>query len=530
MKKIFNYILLGAIFVGATSCEKYLDINENPNNFTSATPDLVLPQAIVGSASLTSTFNTTMGDIGGQRANGGGFGGFGAVVTYQWTANDGGFSGLWTGTYDNVNDYQYVIRETSGDPKLAFSTSIARIMKSMAFARLVDQFNDVPYSEALKGNQNLTPKFDKGQDVYQDLVKQLDTAMIAITAGQADPAVNSLKSSADPMFGGDMDRWKRYANTLKLRLLIKMAGVPELQSVTGPAFASFDTSIGFLTSDAVVNPGYVKTDRPNPTYNALAYSTTGATQQTSRIPTKWMYSFYNGVKLTDPYRGGAVYRSFPSSIVNQLGDESTGVPQAPASGTSWSVLTDNNDSDAIGITKGPAASQIVMTAAESFFLQAEAYERGYLSGNAQTAFDNGIVASFTYLYKDASNTVAAGKDVAADVAAYKAANNTSYLVNYELAASQAQRIEAIITQKYIALNMISNDEAYNEFRRTAYPAIVNGSLDPVRTFASRQSTSPRADKLPSRLLYPQNEFNLNPTNVPTGVDQFNSKIFWDIND
>ena len=437
MKKIFNYILLGAIFVGASSCEKYLDINENPNSFTSATPELVLPQAIVGSAAITSSFNTGLADIAGQRANGGGFGGFGDVVTYQWTATNGTYSGLWTSSYDNLNDYEYVIEATKSDPKLAYSTAMARIMKSMGFARLVDQFNDIPYSEALKGNKILTPKFDKGQDVYQDLVKQLDSAMIAITAAQANPEVSVPKSSADPMFKGDMDRWKRYANTLKLRLLVRMAGVPELQAFTGPAFASFDTSIGFLTADAVVNPGYEKTTRPNPTYNALGYATDGATTQTSRIPTKWMYSFYNGVKLTDPYRGKAVYRSFPSAIVNQLGDESADVPKAPASGSSWSVLADNNDSDAIGITKGPAAGQIVMTAAESYFLQAEAYERGYLSGNAQAAFDNGIVASFNYLYKDATNTVPATMNVATDVAAYKAANNTSYLVNYELAASQA---------------------------------------------------------------------------------------------
>ena len=400
----------------------------------------------------------------------------------------------------------------------------------MAFARLVDQFNDVPYTDALQGNKALTPKFDKAEDIYQDLVKQLDSAMVTIAAAKANPdGVNAVKPSADPLFQGDMTKWSQYANTLKLRLLIKMAGVPALQSVATQAFGSFNTAAGFLTADAVVNPGYVKTDRPNPTYNSLGYTTTGAVTQTSRIPTKWMYAFYNGVKLTDSFRGKAVYRSFPSAIVNQLGDESTGVPQAPASGSSWSLLTDANASNAIGITKGPGAGQIVMTAAESYFLQAEAFERGYLSGNAMAAFDNGITASFTYLYKDATNTVAPALTVAADVAAYKLANGTSYLVNYALATTTAQRIEAIITQKYIALNMINNDEAFNEFRRTTYPVIVDGSLDPIRPFASRQSTSSRADKLPSRLLYPQNEYNLNPTNVPTGINQFTSRIFWDLN-
>ncbi|WP_026897489.1 SusD/RagB family nutrient-binding outer membrane lipoprotein [Daejeonella oryzae] len=533
MKKIFNYILLGAVLIGASSCEKYLDINENPNGFISATPDLVLPQAIVGSASLTNTFSNTLADVGGQRANGGGFGGFGDVVTYQWTNNNAGYSALWTGTYDNVNDYQYVIRETSADPKLIYSTSIARIMKSMAFARLVDQFNDVPYSEALMGQKILTPKFDKAEDIYQDLVKQLDTAMIAITAAQAiastPAAATVIVSSTDPLFGGNMTMWKQYANTLKLRLLIKMAGVPALQSVANQAFTNFNTSIGFINSDAIVNPVYVKIDRPNPTYNSLGYLTTGAISVTSRIPTRWMYSFYNGTKLSDSYRGKAVYRSFPSTIINQLGDESAGVPAAPSTGTSWSLLKNKDAIDTVGITKGAAMGQPIMLAAESQFLQAEAYARGYLAGDSKIAFDNGIAASFTYLYKDASNKVKTGFNVAADVAAYQTENALSYLVNYDLAVTLAQKIEAIITQKYIAFNMIQNDEAFNEFRRTGYPAIVDGSIDPTRTFASKQSTSTRPDKLPSRILYPQTEYNLNPTNVPAGINQFTSRIFWDLN-
>lgn len=255
---------------------------------------------------MTNTFSNTLGDVGGQRANGGGFGGFGDVVTYQWTNNNGGFTTLWTATYDNVNDYQYVIRETTSDPKQAYATSIARIMKSMAFARLVDQFNDVPYSEALQGNKILTPKFDKAEDVYQDLVKQLDTAMITIAAAKAKPdGVNSIKSSADPLFKGDMTKMD------------------------------------------------------------------------------------------------AICEYFKATVIDQ----------------------------------------------------------------------NGECSCFT----------------------------------------------------------ISIYEAFNEFRLTGFPAIVDGSIDATRSFASKQSTSTRADKLPSRLLYPQNEFNLNPTNVPTGINQFTSRIFWDLN-
>ncbi len=77
--------------------------------------------------------------------------------------------------------------------------------------------------------------------------------------------------------------------------------------------------------------------------------------------------------------------------------------------------------------------------------------------------------------------------------------------------------------------MIHNDEGFNEFRRTGYPKIVNGSLDALLTFASRQSVSPRADKLPARILYPQLEYNLNPKNAPANIDKFTSRIFWDLN-
>lgn len=528
MKKIFKYILLGAVVVGVSSCEKYLDINENPNSPTEATPGLVLPQALVGTAAITSNFNGTLADIGGQRANAGGFGGFGAVVTYEWT--NGTFEGLWQSSYDNAQDYQYVIDNTEADASLAYSTSIARIMKSYAFARLVDQYNDVPYFEALKGNAVLTPKFDKGEDIYKDLISQLNIAMKAITDAQAVNTTSAVKADTDPMFKGNMNRWMQFANTLKLRLLLRVSAVPSMQALAATEFAAFNTAAGFLTDDAMVNPGYVKeAGRQSPQYNALAYLADGTTRSvTSRIPTKWIFAFYNGNKISDTGRGSVIYRAFPNTPINQLGDESAGVPQSPSVGTAWFTGT-NSSTTTLGLAKGPTQGQPIILAAESYFLQAEAYTKGFLSGDAALAFNNGITASFRYLYKNASDVVDASKDVAADVAAYKVANAGNFLVDFALATSNEQKTEAIITQKYIALNMIHSDEAYNEFRRTGYPTIMNGSLTPTATFASRQSSSSRPDKLPSRILYPQSEFNLNPTNVPTGINQFTSLIFWDLN-
>ncbi|SFG57905.1 SusD/RagB family nutrient-binding outer membrane lipoprotein [Pedobacter insulae] len=526
MKKYFKYIMLGMVVMASSSCKDYLDINTNPNSLTSATPALVLPQAITGAASITNTFSQTFSDFAGYQANAGGFGGFGAVVTYDFGTGTG--AGLWTATYDNANDFQYIIDNTADDASLTFSTSIARIMKSFAFERLVNQYNDVPYSDALKATASLTPKYDKAEDVYKACIAELDNAIAAIAAGQANAATQTIVATSDPLFGGNMDLWKKFANTVKLRMLIKMAGVPAQAAYATTAFAGMNTTLGFLTTDAINQPGYVKTERPSPIYSSLGFSGTGTNVNTSRIPTKWIFSFYNGTKLSDPARASIIYRSYPSTPINQLGDESTGVPAALSAGSAW--FTGNNAATSLpGVVKGPTQGQPVMLAAESYFLQAEAYARGYLTGNAETAFNAGITESFTYLYKDATGAIAAGKNVAADVATYKTENATSPLVNFTLATTLPLKIEAIITQKYIALNMINNDEAFNEFRRTGFPKVQNGSLDPLLTFASRQSVSTHVDKLPTRILYPQVEYDLNPANAPAGINKFSSLIFWDLN-
>ncbi|SFG80288.1 SusD/RagB family nutrient-binding outer membrane lipoprotein [Pedobacter insulae] len=526
MKKYFKYIMISLAVVSLSSCEKFLDINKNPNSLTSATPALILPQAITNSALIGNNSSQSMSDFGGYQANAGGFGGFGSVVTYDF--GTGNFNGLWVGTYDNANDFEYILTNTSSNPVLAYSTAIARIMKSMDFERLVNQYNDAPYSDALKGSASLQPKYDKAEDIYKACIAELNKAIADITTAQGNIATEKITASSDPLFSGDMDLWKKYANTIKLRMLIKMAGVPAQQAYATAGFSAIDRTLGFLTTDAINQPTYEKTTRPSPVYSSLGFTATGTNVNTSRIPTKWIFSFYNGIKISDPARGAAIYRNFPSTPTNQLGDESAGVPAALAAGSAWFTGT-NTTTSTIGVVKGPGQGVPVMLAAESYFLQAEAFARNYLTGDAAAAFQNGVLQSFTYLYKNASNVVDPSKNPAADVATYMTENAASPLVNFNLAVSLDQKIEAIITQKYIAFNMINNDEGFNEFRRTSFPKIENGSLNPTATFASRQSISTRSDKLPSRILYPQQEYNLNPNNAPSGINKFTSRIFWDLN-
>ena len=525
MKKILTYLMIGAVAVGVVSCKK-LDINDNVNNPTTATPGLVLPQAITATAALSQSYNSTFYYPGGFMANVYGFGAYGAAVSLNYTTLS--FDGLWRSSYDNLTDYQYVVDNTAADATLAYSNSIARIMKSFVFAKLVDNYNNVPYSEALKGNMLLTPKYDNAADIYKDLVAQLNASITTITAGQASASTANIVSSGDPMFAGDMNKWKQFANTLKLRLLIKMAGVSDLTSFTTPEFTAFNNTIGVLTDDAVVNPGYQKqAGRVNPLYRSLGSDENNTRVATSNLPSTWIYSFYNGTKLRDAGRGSVVFRLFPNTANNQLGQEnlaSTVVP--PAGSTAWFTGTDY-DTPGLGAVKGPSQGQVLILAAESRFLQAEAYVRGYSAGNAGTAFDAGVTASFNYLFKNQTGTVDASKNVTTAVATYKADNETSRLVNFALATTPAQQVEAIITQKYIAMNVINCDEAFAEFRRTTYPTISGNG--PTTTFASIQSASTSPDKLITRLPYASSEYSLNPSNVPQNVNFFTAKIFWDVN-
>src|SRR4051812_40610349 len=113
MKKISIFFIAGAAVL-ASSCKKFLDINTNPNSATSTTPELIIPQALTGTAANLNQFNTYGEQLGGYAANAGGYGGFGTAISYSFTSAD--FGGLFSTSYDNLEDYQTILNAT--DSKL----------------------------------------------------------------------------------------------------------------------------------------------------------------------------------------------------------------------------------------------------------------------------------------------------------------------------------------------------------------------------------------------------------------------------
>ncbi|WP_199141997.1 SusD/RagB family nutrient-binding outer membrane lipoprotein, partial [Pedobacter sp. ASV12] len=332
MRKLFNIFIVGTLVFAASSCKKYLDINENPNSATTNTPSLVFPQALASTAGSIVTYNDAGAWMGGNQANAGGVGGWGTVWSYNYTTATN--NGMWTGTYNNANDYQYIINNTSLTDATVNFNAAARIMKSFLFIRLVDNYGSLPYSEALKGPANITPKYDKDSEIYKAIYDDLTAAIAGIDANVvgATPIAVSGTNAVDILFKGDMSKWRAFANTLRLKILVKSKGT------VNDAWAAGKTLTGaFLTDDALVQPGYTATSgKANGIFINYAYSVTGTQGGlgNQQVPTPWALSFYNGDKIVDNVRGKLIYQGFPTVRKNQLGYDTEPVDRAPA-GSAW---------------------------------------------------------------------------------------------------------------------------------------------------------------------------------------------------
>jgi len=426
----------------ASACEDNLNINDNPNSPVTADVQLVLPQAIVSSASVSSQFNNYGGHFGGFIANAGGFSGFGNLLNYNLTPGD--YNGMWVSTYqDPLPDLKYVIDNTEGDPEMAYFNAAAKIMTVVNFQRLVDAFGDIPYTQALRGSEGIVaPEYDNAADVYQDLYAKLDEAIALLQGGIDQPTIPlALGTGSDPLFSefasdptAQARAWQKYANTLKLRILIRLSSKSDFNAFVSQGFSTLDhAGIGFIEDDAIVDPGY-ELNRPNPAWATWGRTIAGALANSSRIPTTFAFAFYNGVKIDDNGRGEAVFVNFPATPNNQLGNED-GAPTIVAGNVTWA--SNQAGLGAIGVLKGPGMGQPLMLESEARFLQAEAQLRGFLPGDYVATYFEGIEESFAYLYKNESETVT--QSATALLAAYRADNTTNRLVEISLATTEAQR-------------------------------------------------------------------------------------------
>ncbi len=272
MKK-FIIILLAVVVLGITGCEKWLDVNHNPNDATQATPDLILPGVLKTWLASQLDFSTTPGAWMGYWYHAGGWSGWYEVKKYDVSTNFYNAFGYYTG---QLVDTKF-IRDNCGDNVVY--PAITDVVDAWYYARLVDLYGDVPYSEACAPGTTFSPKYDNDQDIYLNLVHRLNKAIKVF-----DDAVNDPNAAADPkysfvkskdiIFAGDFTKWKQLANTYKLRLVMRMSNTKTIANWK----TEMDSTVvnGFITANVTGNPGYtVSSGKTNPWYSTYGKTYNG---------------------------------------------------------------------------------------------------------------------------------------------------------------------------------------------------------------------------------------------------------------
>ncbi|GEC77502.1 SusD/RagB family nutrient-binding outer membrane lipoprotein [Flavobacterium aquatile] len=497
MKKI-KYILV--VFLATFySCDNYLDINDSPNNPTSnlVNPKLGLSAAITRPYRTFTLNSNQLGNIWMNNWTGNVNQITGAYATeFSLQIGNNFYNPIWDNYFLLTVNLQNIINYDSAD--YDNHKAIAKIMKTFYFQHLVDIYGDIPYSEAhVKGI--LTPAYDDDLSVYRNLYTQLDEAIALIENSSAN--ANTIAVGAeDPVFAGDMTGWVKFANTIKLRLLIRESGYAATNAESATYLASKYAELAsatFITEDVTVNPGYsnASNDQINPfyfTYGLDAAGNPGTSAQVV-VATKHAIDFLSGnLPNTIPdVRISKIYAPVSGStyVGNVQGVE------APIAPPAISRLGN-------GLLVGPDQDGYLMTASESYFLQSEAVWRGSLAGDAKALFESGIQASFDLLGVPASG------------ASYIANSNSVNGLGWD---ASTNKLQAIMTQKWVALNGINGLESFIEFTRTGFPAT---GVSTVANFPS----------LPKRLLYPTSELTGNTANVPnvTLSQIFTQGAFWDV--
>ncbi len=532
MKK-FIIVLITLAVIGATGCEEWLDVNKNPNDATTATPDLILPGVLTTWGAQVNDFTTTVGAWMGYWAHAGGWSGWYTTKKYEITSS---FYTVFNTYYPGVLTDTKFIRDNSGTNFIY--PAITHVVDAWYYSRLVDLYGDVPYTQACNPGLTLTPVYDDDQDIYEDLIVRLDTAIAVFTRKTstgygATSADYSFKTTSDVMFAGDFAKWRQLANTLKLRLVLRMTNVKsntELQ-----ALMNNTASYGFLTADATLSPGYsASSGKTNPLWNTFGKSYDGVVTSAN---TQYCLNAYIHRKLTilaDPrltkyYQPGASAGGALISMKLGTDGDLTVQPNTTIVGNySWIPIA--ADATATGSTKagnGALDRQKMFLLSESKFLQAEAVVRGIITGNAQTLYEDGIKAS-----------MAAAKVTDATAINDYIAQTT---VAWNTSETEAQKVARIINQKYIANYFLNMFESYNDYRRTGYPNPKRPdgvNLDPDYEMLSYYPSGIIRRQIPRLYPYPNEEFTLNKENVqaavalqnvPLTTDKypFDARAFWD---
>lgn len=492
MKNIFiktSIVVLLTIVGGCT--DDFQKINTDPNRPVAVTAQLLLPQIVRDMVNSTTDESWGIGNIVIQH-----------TAKNQFVNEDrylwGERNGIWNAVYDNMRDVNnlIVIADKEG---LSNGKAVALILKSWMFSLATDAYGDIPYSQAIKAKEGINyAKYDTQEEVYQGILADLATANTLLSTG-------TDVISGDPLYGGSVMKWRKLANSLRLRYLMRIS---DRKNVGAEMTA--------IVSNASTSPIFTSND-DNGAYSYLAAAPDQFPQHTSRIGSfnefrasktlvDWLQGrndprlqiFFRPTPITENTSSTSddVYVGIPNGLSDVGAQEFNGGQQFQS--RIGSLYYEN----AITTNGLRVARGVIMNLAELKFILAEAAEKGLISGSPETFYLDGIKESFAYYSVDPGSS-------------YYTQPSVAYT------GTRAEKLMKIGEQKWSSL-YYSGLEAWFDWRRTNIPILVPSV------------TNQNNNRIPVRFIYPIIEQALNGENRKTavarqGTDDINTKVWWDAN-
>jgi hypothetical protein len=478
-----KYIICILIMVMAgMGCSKITEDNIDPNNpsVENATPQLLLPSA----------FMATAGQIGGEYAITGGLWAqyytqsafasqYRTIDAYSMVSSDNNiaYRELFRGA---LIDYKKIQDLTTASENWPFYL-MATVMKVYTYQVLVDLYDMVPYSEALSGSANLQPKFDDGYSVYTGLLAEINDAL----SKEYKVTLNTTDAVSDIIFGGDMDQWERFANTLKLKMYLRMINAKPTEAQQGVTDL-YSNNAPFLETGAGITS---YEDRPN-------YSNPFYEQNIRRLNTndnlRASVTFVSWLQKNNDPRIVSYFGSTTPGAIHQ-GDYASNNPAYGAAAVFVQHATD---------------PVWFISKAESYFLQAEARARYFAGAGAKALYDAGVTAAFEQVGLTPGALL---------TGAYA----------FPEGGTIEQKQEAISTQKWASFPGTHDLEGFFEQNRTGYPKyspVYSTSPAYVAGQLVYSANGVTGGLFPKRLLFPEIERSRN-INTPAEVP-LTEKVWW----
>ncbi|MBD1259275.1 SusD/RagB family nutrient-binding outer membrane lipoprotein [Maribacter polysiphoniae] len=416
---------------------------------------------------------------------------------------DGWIGNQWNEFYTGpLADYNAQLGFYGEDPAYKNALAQMEIWMCAEWQRMTDTYGDIPYFGAGTGE---TVPYNSQQEIYYDLISRLTTAVNSIDSDDA--TQYAFPSNYDIIFAGDLEKWKRFGNSMRLRLAMRMSNVDSDKAKT-EAEAAIADGVMLSNADGAHIPLWSSGWYDYHHQMAWAWDNTRA----SKTFTDYLYS--QSSVGEDP----RAWKWFTyKEDDDTLADESviTGIENGyntlPANAKAYATI--NLDGGYVGFV-GNGADVLMympyMFYSETVFLKAEAALRGWTSGDANALVVEGVQASMDYVGVDAT-------------AASDYINGLP-----SLTGSKEGQLKQLITQKYIA-NFPNSSEAWADFRRTDYPDI---SL-PLDGVSGSASVAP--ETWVKRIRYPDNQHSLNSASMPSmqntiDSDRMDIRLWWDTAD